>query len=666
MATARFKKIAIIGHKDEKKKIAEQIQKLGAIELIDAKSSGDLDSAPSGADRLKGLDLESFLGELQCYIDFSKGFEEKKSFLEKLSFKRPGLDFQKAKAAMEEFNWSLFCSRVKEIGQSKKELDIKTQRLIQERNEISPWIKLSIPLEDIGYTGYTLSHIGTVKKDNFQALKEELKKDISDLVIKEVDESKAHVFFYAVYLKASEEKASVIFKKYGFNYVYLTGFKGTAREVLEKIDGELTGIKEERANLLEKAKALLDKREKAFILYDYFSNLKKRESAEENFSYTAEAFIIEGWARSIDAGAIEREINSRFKNAHVIVSEPAKTDKIPVDLENKKVFQPFEFVTKIYGLPAYNEVDPTPFLAPFFFLFFGLCMSDAGYGLIICVLSWFALKRFRLGPQAQRFFKLFFYCGVSTIIIGILTGSWFGNIIDIMADKAGGAFLSIRGIKDRLVILDPQKEPMKLLIIALFLGVIQVWFGYLIAIYGNLKNKRFLDAALDQGSTLLFLFGFTGAILTFFGAVDKSFLPAFIKLLVFGSLCIILTQGRSNPGVGSKLFFGIYSLYNAFSGYISDILSYSRLWALGLVTGVMASTCNLMAFMIGGLVPYVGILFVVAILVFGHLITLLMNLLGAFVHPVRLQFVEFFSKFFRGGGRPFRPFRIETRYTIVE
>jgi V/A-type H+-transporting ATPase subunit I len=342
------------------------------------------------------------------------------------------------------------------------------------------------------------------------------------------------------------------------------------------------------------------------------------------------------------------------------------------------LIQPFEFITEIYGMPKYNELDPTPFLAPFFFIYFGLCVSDAGYGIILVLFSLFVLKKFRLGPQGVKFFRLFLFCGISTIIIGAAMGSWFGNLFDLIAEN-NKAFLPLKTFKDALVVLDPAKEPTKLLGLALSFGVIQVWFGNIVAAIGNLKNKRYPDILFDQVSMLTFLFGLTGLGLIFLKLLPDTRLNLFKAAALLGAVALILTQGRSEKGPGAKLFYGVYNLYNSLSGYLSDILSYSRLWALGLVTGVMAMTINLISMQfsailtaavpvinkISSLKAIVGACVLIIIFILGHLASFLMNLLGAFVHPVRLQFVEFFSKFFKPGGSTFRPFKVKTKYINI-
>jgi V/A-type H+-transporting ATPase subunit I len=414
------------------------------------------------------------------------------------------------------------------------------------------------------------------------------------------------------------------------------------------------------------------------VVYDHLNVINKRKQADKNLARQEYTFALGGWVKYGEIKFLETELTRNFKEIAIFISEPKEDENVPVALENRRLIQPFEFITQIYGMPKYHELDPTPFLAPFFFLYFGFCVSDVGYGFILVFISWYILKKFKMGPQGNKFWRMLLFCGISTIIIGALTGSWFGNMLDLLG-AANKIFLPLEKFKDSLVILDPLKEPTKLLGVALSLGIIQVWFGNIVAAIGNIKNKRYWDIVLDQVPMLALLFGLTGLGLTFLKLLELTHINLFKYAAISASIALALTQGRSEKGLGSKLFYGIYNLYNALSGYLSDILSYSRLWALGLVTGVMASTINLIAVQFSQIIPSVvpfmdKIIFLkiaitslalIVIFVLGHSVSLLMNLLGAFVHPVRLQFVEFFSKFFKAGGSNFRPFKIETKYINI-
>jgi len=247
------------------------------------------------------------------------------------------------------------------------------------------------------------------------------------------------------------------------------------------------------------------------------------------------------------------------------------------------------------------------------------------------------------------------YCGVATVVVGALTGGGLGDLSKYTF-----------GVTIPAIWVNPQENPTAVLNIALLLGIINVWTGYAVAGYGNIRRKEYLAVLLDQAPIFLLLAGLTGIGLIFLKTLSPEAIKPSLALVGAGAVIILAAHGRHEPSLAGKVGFGVLSLYTAATGYLSDILSYSRLWALGLVTAAMASTVNLIAATMGKLIPVVGVVFAVFIIVGGHLLTLLVNTLGAFVHPVRLVFVEFFSKFFRSTGKPFQPLASENRFTVIE
>jgi V/A-type H+-transporting ATPase subunit I len=415
------------------------------------------------------------------------------------------------------------------------------------------------------------------------------------------------------------------------------------------------------------------------MVHDHLASGQVSNEAGQSLLQGTFTFSLNAWISQADIPELEKAILAHSHEIALFFSDPNTDDNVPVILQNRKLVQPFEFITQIYGMPKYNEIDPTPFLAPFFFIYFGFCVSDTGYGLLLVIFSLFALKKYQLGPTGTRFWKMFLYCGLSTMIVGILTGSWFGDLPDLLA-AGNHIFIPFKHFKDSMIVLDPMREPSKLLAIALTFGIIQTWFGTITAAWGNFRNHRYLNIFLDQVTTLVFLFGLTGLALIFLQIIPGAAATPFKLAAGLGALTLIATQGRGEKGGGGKFFFGIFACYNALSGYLSDILSYSRLWALGLVTGVMAMTINLIAVNFSQIVPamlplvnkipllkfVISLLVLSSVFVIGHLISFLMNLLGAFVHPLRLQFVEFFSKFFQSGGSRFRPFKSTGKYFNIK
>ena len=670
MAIAKINKIELIGLQKDKEELLALLQKLGMVELLAVQET----SAAAG---LEGEPPEVNILEIEEAISFLDTFRQIKiSPLKSLVTLKPQVLEKELKEIIHGFDYPGLLKELSVLRNHLKSIHQHQERLIQEKLLLSPWRRLKIPLDEICYTQNCGMVLGVLNRRDYPNLLENLEKEGIKFFCEEVNYDQANAYLAILYAKGEFQRLEPILKNHHFNFVTLGYHKGTAEDRLFEINREVLVLEDQLEDIKSRISGLSGQQFKLMVVYDYLSNIQKRRQVNKNLSRQQFTFALSGWVKNRDLKLLEKEIAQRFQDAVIYISEAREDEETPVILQNRRLIEPFEFITGIYGMPKYNELDPTPFLAPFFFLYFGLCVSDAGYGFILAVLCWLILKKFKMGPQGNKFFRLFLFCGFSTIIVGALTGSWFGNLPDLLADN-NKAFFPLKKFKDSLIVLDPMKEPTKLLGIALSLGIVQVWFGNVVAVIGNIKNKRYLDIFLDQVPMLTLLFGLTGLGLIFLKLSTAGQINLFRYAAASGGLALVLTQGRSEKGIGTKLFYGAYNLYNALSGYLSDVLSYSRLWALGLVTGVMATTINLISIqfsqIFSSFIPFankVGFIkalassiIIIAIFICGHLVSFLMNLLGAFVHPLRLQFVEFFSKFFKSGGSTFKPFKVETKYT---
>lgn len=363
--------------------------------------------------------------------------------------------------------------------------------------------------------------------------------------------------------------------------------------------------------------------------------------------------VFDGWLNQNKREIIETEFEEKGIAAVFAELEVAEDEQPPVDIVNNSFFRPFEVVTRLYGMPGYKDLDPTVFLAAFFFLFFGLSLTDVGYGLFLMIVSLIVLTLFKVSAAIRLFAKLLLFVGLSTVLVGALFGGYLGIDPELLPDY-------LKAIQ----LFDPIGNPLPVFYLALGLGVFQVMVGMLVKVYSEYKQGRFMTGVLDQGPwfimfclAILYLaitLGYTGILAT--GQV--------INLMYVTVVLIVLSAGRHGDTIFAKIKDSLSALYDSI-GYFSDILSYSRLLALGLATTALAFAVNMIAGMVFDKESYISYFFAALVLIVGHMFTLAVNTLGAFIHSARLQFVEFFGKFIVSTGREFKPLtRTEKHVTV--
>ena len=352
----------------------------------------------------------------------------------------------------------------------------------------------------------------------------------------------------------------------------------------------------------------------------------------------------------------------------VDIEDTTEDEDVPVLLKNNKFAASSEGVLEAFGLPAKGEVDPTAIMAVFYVFLFGLMLSDAAYGAIVSIACGILILKFpRMASSMKKSLQLFFWCGISTLFWGIMFGGYFGDVVDVISQTFFDKKVSIPALW-----FVPLNNPMKLLVYSMLFGTIHLFTGLAIKGYMCLRDKKYMDFFCDVILWFVFLIGLLIMLLPsdIFASIAQAqivFPPAVNALgkwmAILGAVGIVLMSGRANKNFGLRIALGAYDLYNV-TGWLSDVLSYSRLLALGLATGVIASVVNQMGSM-GGKSVFGVILFIFAFVV-GHIFNLAINLLGAYVHTNRLQYVEFFGKFYEGGGRAFNPFKENTKYADIK
>lgn len=444
-----------------------------------------------------------------------------------------------------------------------------------------------------------------------------------------------------------------LFSKHGLEEVNFPGLEDTPREELERIGKRLEELEGEKAALTDRVVEKMPLKPKLLALYDYYSNLLRKEEAKNQMLRTERTVLVGGWVEEARKGELEEALRGLGEELDVTFSPPSEEEIPPTKLVNRKRVVPAETIINLFGLPNPIETDPTPFVAPFFVLFFGMCISDVGYGLLLALAAWWALKKLDLSAAARNFVRLILYCGLSAMVVGVLTRGYFG-----IEGESLPAFLKFPGSQDVL------NNPVPVMLVCAALGLLHISIGVAIEMFDNMRNDSIWAGLFEQGTTLLMWLGLALLALGAGAKVDPLRKIGTYTLLGGAAGVVLLSNYKSRSLLG-KFFGGLYNLYGLFGGTIGDVASYLRLYALGMATVAIGSVVNRMALMIKG-IPVLGILLMVVVLVGGHLFNLLINLLGAFVHPLRLQYVEFFSKFYEDGGVPFRPLGLETSKVVID
>jgi V/A-type H+-transporting ATPase subunit I len=387
---------------------------------------------------------------------------------------------------------------------------------------------------------------------------------------------------------------------------------------------------------------------------------RKLGEAQGRLAATNSVFVLLGWVRERDQEKLVKGMGPFGNAVSLELSDPGPEDNPPISLQNGPFVKPFEAVTTIFGLPHYGEPDPTPLLAPFFLVFFGFAFGDALYGVLLILFSLWLIKRYHLEGSGKSFMTLMIYLGVSTIVMGAILGGWFGDLFRYFPPWLG----FLERFRQSLMLVDPISAPLTVFVITLVFGLIQVWTGIFIKFRNRVRNGEFWASFWLEGGWLLFFSG--GAVAVVQAAGYMTSLPKIVGLAwaLGGAAVIVLGAAMRTSNWFMKIPAGLYGFYPVV-GYLADMLSYSRLLALGLAGGVVATVMNQLASMVN-FAPVIGPILMAVIVLGGQIFNFMINILGAFIHSARLQFIEYFSKFFEGGGRPFRPLSIEHAHTFAK
>ncbi len=672
MAVAPMTKAQVAIHGAASDEVVKRIYDLGLIQAIEVVETSEHKETPlynvSDDVSQQIAELDGNLREVRRSLEILNIYDDSgREIIENFVTLKQRIPRNKVETVRKSFDFSGIAQQLGEFIEKLKHLEDQEgwrQDDIKLLNILHP---IPFPLSNLRLTTRVKTIVGRFRKEAKDALEAEL--STYEKTVHWEDITLEGQFAYMLIISCQPESSEgdhidilSVLEHHGFDTLDLSNYSLQIPEELQRLTQELADVKTQIQDVKSELKSFVQHKESFRIIEEHLVNEIKRYKDLQNFANTKKVYFVEGWMKQNDKQRFENGLGAFRDSIEVSYDDPDENDAaVPVILENKSYIQPFEIITRMFGMPKYNEADPTPLLAPFFIFFFGLCLTDAGYGILLSLFMWWLMQKYVLDAGTIQLARLLYYGGISTVICGAFTGGWFGNIVDSLPGVLGFVIT----IKNALVIIDPMKEPIAFLGLALILGYIQVCYGILLKMKHRRQKGDAEGALLDEGIWLMFINSlFFWLIISASGIKD---LPIGQGLGLMFKVLALLSGGariwlndRENPKVVMRILSGLYSLYDII-GVFSDVLSYSRLLALGLATGVIAMIIDMLALMISG-VPGIGFIIGIIIFCFGHVFNLIINTLGAFIHSGRLQFVEFFSKFFEAGGKKYKPFKFESKY----
>ena len=656
MAIVKMSKFDLVVFAEQRAKVLKKLQKFKEVNFVDIElhdENGELSKdAVEGVTKYVNNEelthIDERLYQLSNAISLIKKYDERKTRLRDVIHGNENYTFDELAKKALTYDWKKVSSELNKIGTQYSQIKSEISKKYMRYDEIDLWERLDVNPKELKNLKKVNTFLGTVPiklkgtfidgiskldKTYYEELKI-VKDEVYYLVISSIDESE-------------KEKLAEVFRNSSFTVENLD-IDAVPQDYKNELQKEISELKKEKRKLKAQIKTYSEDLTDLQAVYEYMQNKKLRIVESEKLAQTENTILIKGWIPTEKVSEFEKVIKDEAGDNYYLTFTDADRDDatVPIKLKNGKVASTFENLTGMYAYPRYNEIDPTPLFTPFYILFFGMMGADVGYGLVLLLATMFVLKVVNLSSQMRKSIKFFFYLSFSVIFWGLLYGSYFGATIPGMW---------------RLV--DPASQYNDLLIGSILFGVVHIFVGLAIKAYMLIRDGKSLEAVYDVLFWYMALIG--GMLFLIFKLMNLSAVVANVSMwvMIAGMGGIVLTGGREAKGVGAKLGGGLYSLYGI-SSYVGDFVSYSRLMALGLSGGFIASAINMIAGMIGG--NWFGMIFIPVILIAGHLFNMFLSFLGAYVHTSRLMYVEYFGKFYEGGGKPFKDFRTENKYINLD
>ena len=651
MAITKMEQFTLLAFHEHQAALLKALQQFGDTHFRDLQKEdlSEYDFLVRDASPKRVTWLESQLDTVKIAIHKLSPYAPKRP----ITAKRPVLTYDEFDRYLDSYDYKAVCEKVRNVDDRLTAIRSETSKLKSENDQLRQWVRLDVSPSELEGFYAVRSLIGIINKTQADHFSQSVS-DRFDCVYVEflgtIKEDMTLLLF--IPMEQYDEVFSFI-KDNGFAKTNIS-FDEMPSRLMTENSARMDQIELERFQKIEEIREMSDEHEKLLIVQDYLQTVLAREKACENFMRTDLVTLIEGWYPKEEEpqflSAIERICAGDFYLEHAEVEQDSTT--VPIKLKNNAFVSAFEGITSMYSMPLYSEFDPTPIFAPFYWLFFGLMVGDIGYGILLLAATFVMLRFFDLKDGMKSMIRMFSYCSISTILTGILYGSCFGFAVFTPMIGPNGSPKAI---------LDSQVDITTMLVLSIAIGVIHIIFGLGVKAATCLKNGDPLGALFDGGFWIITLISGIGLLISATGMIASSLSSVFGWIFALSLVGLAATQGRDSPTIGGKIGNGLYGVYGL-SGYVGDIVSYTRIVALALSGAYIGFSFNLMTELIPGGIGWIARILILAA---GHALNIGLALLGAYVHTCRLQYVEFFGKFYDGGGVPFRPLNLKNDYIHI-
>lgn len=649
MAIVKMKRLRLLGLRSDRERLLRPLQSLGCVDIREP--AIDLsDPAWSALAKPEGAGLAKAKEEAQLIDAALEVLRKYAPAKDGLLAARPTMTEQQL------FDDKVYADGLAAAGQvtdGERELAAcmaEQAKLQSQKASLEPWLPLDVPLETEGDATVPILFCAAPSKVDFAALEAAVGQAAEAAQLFPAGSDRELRYFLLICHSSVLSDCTEALRPFGFSRVTLRGWTGTAADNIRMLNNRIAALEREAGEHKARLASQGDKRDLLRLCADRAAQEISREENEARLIDTDTAYLLEGWLPADKEGELAKLLGGFACAWETADPAPEEYPEVPVKLKNNVVTRSMNTITEMYSLPAYDGVDANPLMAPFFIVIFGLMMADMAYGLLIVLGTGIYLKKAR--PKNPYFMEMFFWCGISTFIVGALTGGFFGDFIPQL--------LGMMGIQFTMpALFSPMNDTLAIMVGSVALGFVQIITGMAVSVCHKTKKGDFLDALFDEIAWWIIL---AGLVVWLCGSMLAVLPPVFgtvgLGMLIVGGLMLALGGTRKAKGFG-KVTSLVGIIYNGVTGFFSDALSYVRIMALMLSGSVIASVFNTLG-ATTGLVP---VFIVISLL--GNLLNFALCVLGAYVHDLRLQCLEFFGRFYEEGGKPYRPLSVDTKYVDI-